>query len=116
MSKDLKLKYSVRSLPVRKGDTVKMVRGTFKGREGKIITVYRKKWCIHIEKITREKANGTSRLIIISILGQQAQIPIHPSNCVITSLKIDKNRKSILEKKKRVAKEKNKHKEINKLD
>ena len=29
-----------------------------KGREGKIITVYRKKWVIHIERLTREKVNG----------------------------------------------------------
>lgn len=28
------------------------------GREGKIITVYRKKWVIHIERLTREKVNG----------------------------------------------------------
>ena len=58
LSKDLKTKYDVRSIPVRKGDTVKVVRGTFKGREGKVTTVYRKKWCIHVEKITREKVNG----------------------------------------------------------
>jgi ribosomal protein uL24 len=58
LSKDLKTKYDVRSIPVRKGDTVKVVRGTFKGREGKIQTVYRKKWCIHVEKVTREKVNG----------------------------------------------------------
>jgi large subunit ribosomal protein L26e len=47
-------------MPVRKGDTVKVVRGTSKNREGKVMTVYRKKWCIHIEKITREKSNGRS--------------------------------------------------------
>ena len=60
LSKDLKTKYDVRSIPVRKGDTVKVVRGTFKGREGKVTTVYRKKWCVHVEKITREKVNGKS--------------------------------------------------------
>jgi large subunit ribosomal protein L26e len=58
LSKDLKTKYEVRAIPVRKGDTVKVMRGTFKGREGKVITCYRKKWCIHVEKITREKTNG----------------------------------------------------------
>jgi len=49
-------------------------------------------------------------------LGQQAQIPIHPSNCVITQLKLDKDRKAILEKKKRVVKQKNKHREGVALD
>jgi hypothetical protein len=28
------------------------------GREGKVIAVYRRKWVIHIERITREKTNG----------------------------------------------------------
>ena len=58
LSKELKTKYDVRCIPVRKGDSVKIMRGNFKGREGKVLTVYRKKWCIHVEKITREKTNG----------------------------------------------------------
>ena len=45
-------------MPVRKDDEVEIVRGTYKGREGKITDVYRKKYTIYIEKITREKANG----------------------------------------------------------
>ena len=44
-------------------------------------------------------------------VGQQAQIPFSSSNLQITALKIDKNRKAILERKKRVTKDKNKHKE-----
>ena len=48
----------VRSVPIRKDDEVQVVRGTFKGREGKIVQVYRRKWVIHIERITREKVNG----------------------------------------------------------
>lgn len=58
LNKELKTKYDVRSIPVRKGDVVKVMRGTHKGREGKIQTVYRKRWAIHIEKLTKEKANG----------------------------------------------------------
>lgn len=48
----------VRSMPVRKDDEVSVVRGTYKGREGKIIQCYRKKWVIHIDRITREKQSG----------------------------------------------------------
>ena len=59
LNKDLKTKYEVRAIPVRKGDVVKVMRGSFKTREGKVQTVYRKKWCIHVEKITKEKTNGT---------------------------------------------------------
>ena len=105
LSKDLKDKYQVRSIPIRKGDQVKILRGTQKGREGKVQTVYRRRRCIYIEKIVKEKTNG-----------QQAQIPIHPSNCTITSLKLDKDRKAILEKKKRTAASKDKHKQMSKMD
>ena len=105
LSKDLKDKYQVRSIPIRKGDQVKIVRGHFKTREGKVQTVYRRRRCIYIEKITREKSNG-----------QQSQIPIHPSNCVITSLKLDKDRKAILEKKKKRDTKKDKVKQMSKMD
>ena len=105
LSKDLKTKYEVRAIPVRKGDQVKIMRGTFKGREGKVQTVYRRRRCIYIEKIVKEKTNG-----------QQAQLPIHPSNCVVTSLKLDKDRKALLERKKRSAASKDKHKQMSKMD
>jgi ribosomal protein uL24 len=58
LSKELRAKYEVRSVPVRKGDTVKIMRGQFKGREGKVQSVYRKRWALHIEKIVKDKANG----------------------------------------------------------
>ena len=67
LSKDLKGKYDVRSIPVRKGDVVKVMRGTYKGREGKVQTVYRKKWCIHVEKITKEKTNGKTTIWLICV-------------------------------------------------
>ena len=47
-------------MPIRKDDEVMVVRGNFKGREGKVVQVYRRKWVIHIERITREKTNGAS--------------------------------------------------------
>ena len=63
LNKELRTKYDVRAIPVRKGDTVKVLRGTFKGREGKVQSVYRKRWCLHVEKITKEKTNGNPTLI-----------------------------------------------------
>ena len=60
LSKDLTSKYKVRSVPIRKGDEVKIVRGSFKTKSGKVTTVYRKKWCIHVEKITKDKPSGQS--------------------------------------------------------
>jgi len=90
LSKELIQKYQTRSIPVRHGDTVKVMRGPHKGREGKVTEVYRRRWCIHIEKIVKEKVNG-----------QQAKLPIHPSNVVITNLRLDKDRKALLGRKKR---------------
>jgi large subunit ribosomal protein L26e len=75
-------------VPIRKGDEVVIKRGRNKDREGKVTQVYRKKWVIHIERITREKASGAT-----------VQVGIHPSKCVITKLKLDKDRKAILDRK-----------------
>lgn len=35
-----------------------MLRCHSQGREGKVIQVYRRKWVIHVERITRDKVNG----------------------------------------------------------
>ena len=78
LSKELREKYNVRSLPIRKDDEVQVVRGTYKARDGKVTTVYRKKFVIHVERITREKNNGAS-----------VPIGIHPSKVVITKLHLD---------------------------
>ena len=105
LCKDLKAKYNVRSIPVRKGDTVKIMRGTYKGRSGKVQAVYRRRWCLYIEKLVKEKVNG-----------QQAQLPIHSSNVEITALRLDADRKAILARKQRQTDAKNKHKQMQKLD
>jgi large subunit ribosomal protein L26e len=80
----------VRSLPVRKEDEVQIVRGKFaKEPAGKVTSVYRRRYCIYIDRIVKEKANGA-----------QVNVPIHPSNVQITKLKLDKDRKDLLERKK----------------
>ena len=55
LSTDLRNKYNSHFVPIRKDDEVQVVPGTFKGREGKFVQVYRRKWVVHIERITREK-------------------------------------------------------------
>ena len=77
----------VRSIPIRKDDEVIVVRGSNKGRVGKVTSVYRLKYLIHIERVSREKSNG-----------QSVPIGIHPSKVVISKLKMDKDRESILER------------------
>eukprot|EP00418_Pyrodinium_bahamense_P077960 CAMPEP_0179050358 /NCGR_PEP_ID=MMETSP0796-20121207/20684_1 /TAXON_ID=73915 /ORGANISM="Pyrodinium bahamense, Strain pbaha01" /LENGTH=87 /DNA_ID=CAMNT_0020746857 /DNA_START=112 /DNA_END=372 /DNA_ORIENTATION=- len=54
LSKDLRTKYSVRSLPIRRDDEVMIMRGHYHDREGKVTQVYRKKWRIHVERVTRD--------------------------------------------------------------
>ena len=90
LSKELREKYNVRSLPIRREDEVMVVRGHFADREGKVTQCYRKKYVIHIERVSREKANG-----------QSVAVGIHPSNVVITKIKLDKDRKALLERKNR---------------
>ncbi|ROW10647.1 hypothetical protein VPNG_05155 [Cytospora leucostoma] len=87
LSKELREKYNVRSIPIRKDDEVQIVRGSNKDKEGKVTSVYRLKYVIHIERVTREKTSG-----------QSVPLGIHPSNVVITKLKLDKDRESILER------------------
>lgn len=51
-----------------------VVRGHYKGQQiGKVVQVYRKKYVIYIERVQREKANGTT-----------VHVGIHPSkvSCV----------------------------------
>lgn len=38
-------------------------KGTFKGNKGKVTSVYRRKWCVHVEKISKTKANGKALII-----------------------------------------------------
>ena len=94
LSKELQTKYSTKSIPVRKGDTVTIKTGSVengvKGKTGKVMTVYRRRWCIHVEKVVKDKKNGS-----------QVQVPVDPSNCEITMLKLDKSRKALLVRKNR---------------
>merc|ERR1711981_490743 len=103
LNKTLSNKYHVKSMPIRKDDEVIVVRGSHRGREGKVIQVYRKKYVIHIERVTREKSNGST-----------VNVGIHPSNVSITKLKLDKDRRAILDRKdttKELAKGKGKYSE-----
>lgn len=63
------------------------MRGLNKGREGKVTSVYRLKYVVHIERVVREKSSG-----------QSVPVGIHPSKVVIQKLKLDKDRDSILER------------------
>lgn len=77
LAEELIIKYRKRSLPVIKGDTVKVMRGDFKGYVGKVRKVDVKKGRIEIEGVTITKVDG-----------KKVPRPIHASNVVITKLNL----------------------------
>ena len=91
LSDDLKKQYNKRNTGVVKGDTVKIVRGEYKGVEGKVEKINTEKGKLSIEGVQREK-----------IKGGNVKVLIHASNVIISSLNMDdKYRKNKLENKDR---------------
>merc|ERR1719152_507479 len=89
LSSELKNKYQVKSMPIRKEDEVQVVRGKFKNRDAKVVQVYRRKYLIYLENVHGEKRSGAT-----------FPVGIHASKVVITKLKLDKDRRSLLARKK----------------
>ena len=72
LSDELKENYGRRSLPVRTGDIVRVMRGKYRGHEGKVVGVNRKKLHVYIEGVTHTKVDG-----------KQVQMGVHPSNLLL---------------------------------
>jgi len=88
LEENLLLKYDKRSMPVIKGDTVKVMRGSYKGHEDKVAKVDIKSGYVEVEGVTIVKADGK-------------KIPrlLHASTLLITKLNLtDKWRRENLEK------------------
>lgn len=75
LSKELREKYKKRSIRVRVGDTVKVMRGQFSKKEGKIEKVNIKKGTVYISKIEFLKKDGS-----------KSRYPIKPSNILVLEL------------------------------
>lgn len=75
LSKDLRQKYGTRSIRVTIGDTIRVLRGEFKGVDGKVKDVNTLKNAVTIEGIKKEKLKGG-----------QVDIYIHSSNLLVTEL------------------------------
>ena len=89
LSKELREKHTLRAVRPVKGDGVRIVRGGFKGIEGKITRVDPKAGKVFVEGVTREKIAG----------GKTGAVPIDASKVVITSLNLeDKIRKARVER------------------
>lgn len=82
LADNLRQQYNRRSTRVVKGDSVRVMRGEYKGVEGKVEKVHTEDGTLQIEGIQHEK-----------IRGGQVKVPIHASNVMITSLKTDDKRR-----------------------
>jgi large subunit ribosomal protein L24 len=86
LSKELRAKHGIRSLPVRVGDTVKVLRGDYFGKSGNVNQVDRKRNKVYIQGLMRKKTDG-----------KEAFLGFRPSNVIITSLEL-KDKKRIKKK------------------
>ena len=80
LSKQLRQKYHRRSIRIVNGDTVKIIRGEYKGIDGKVTKISLDKNSIAVEGVQREKLKGG-----------KIDLYIHSSNTVITSLNAEDN-------------------------
>lgn len=78
LSKDLRTEFKKRSVQVKKGDTVKVLRGDHAGTEGEVQDVDLKKTLIKVAGVSNFRADGT-----------EIPRPIHPSNVMVTKLNIE---------------------------
>ena len=91
LSKELRKKYGKRNVPIRKGDNVKIMKGKFKKKQGKIIEVNVKNSKVIIEGVQVKKQDGS-----------KANVKMHPSNLQIIDLNIeDKKRIKEISKEKK---------------
>ena len=78
LDEPLLLKYNTRSATVRKGDTVRVMRGEYAGITGKVVEVNTRTRKVTVEGVTITKADST----------QKAR-PLDPSNLVLTKLNLE---------------------------
>lgn len=86
LSPKLRSKFGRRSLPVRIGDKVKVLRGEFAGMQGKIREIVFPR--IKIEGVKRKKVDGT-----------EVHVPVHTSNVMVLDAEMgDPKRRKIIER------------------
>ena len=99
LSKDLKKKYGIRNIPLRKEDMIKVLRGKFKKKQGKVKSIKLKLEKIYIEGIQTKKNDGS-----------KVDVPLRASNLQIIELNTDDKRRmkriEVVKDKKQESKEK----------
>ncbi|MCR4327223.1 MAG: 50S ribosomal protein L24 [Nanoarchaeota archaeon] len=82
LSKELREKQGMRSAVLRKGDSVKVTSGKFKGKKGKITKIKTKQLKVYMEGIQRKKQDGSV-----------AEIPLRVANLQIVELDMNDKRR-----------------------
>ncbi len=77
LSRDLRRRFHARALPVRKGDTVRVLSGSFVGREERVAKVDRRAYSVVLDNVTVK--TGEDKL---------KPLPIRTSHLVITRLNL----------------------------
>ncbi|MCL4406985.1 50S ribosomal protein L24 [Candidatus Parvarchaeota archaeon] len=83
LSKELREIYKTRNFPLKKGDTVIIMRGKFKGTEGKIDKVYTKQL-----KVSVDSAKNVTKK------GNKVPFKLRPSALLIKDLNLTDQRRS----------------------
>ncbi|MBI4145238.1 50S ribosomal protein L24 [Candidatus Woesearchaeota archaeon] len=81
LSKELRGKHKTRSITLRVGDKVTVLRGQFRKKSGKVERVDAPASRVYVTGIELAKKDGG-----------KSQYPLHPSNLIITELESDKRR------------------------
>ncbi|MGQ9679457.1 MAG: 50S ribosomal protein L24 [Candidatus Bathyarchaeia archaeon] len=88
LSPPLKAEHGVRSMVVRKDDTVLITKGDRKLTEGRVMRLDYEKSCVFLEGVSRQRLDGTT-----------IYIPVKTANIMITKLNLDDRwRRKILER------------------
>jgi len=82
LSRELRKRYGKRNIPLRKGDEVLVMRGSFAKKKGKILELKLKKERVSVEGLNRGKLDGT-----------KVNIYFHPSNLQIQSFNLEDRRR-----------------------
>ncbi len=88
LSPELRKRFAKRSMQLRKGDEVRVMRGGFRGKTGTVERVDLSRCRIYMEELKVKKVDGS-------------EVPraLQPSNLMITKLKLDdKKRQAILDR------------------
>lgn len=77
LSRDLRRRYGRRQVPIRKGDTVRILSGSYVGREERVAKIDRKSYSVTLDNVTGKTADAKLK-----------PLPIRTSHLLLTKLNL----------------------------